>query len=111
MLRVTRDLRVVDDLIEESRTNLARGYAIEERTDYRPQWVNCGPPVVIERDGKRRVRHINRCFEQVPYTSRHPVAIDLGDEQRKLDQLILKRRQLARAARPAVDQCRAQFPE
>ena len=110
--RATRDLRVVDDLIAESQRSLARGYALEERVDYRPEWVECGPPVVRTRKNGDRVFYpARRCFEQVPHTVREPVAIDLGAERRKLDQLLVKRRQLARQAEAQVAQCRATYPE
>lgn len=111
ILGVTRDLRVVDELILDTRRNLARGYALEDRVDYRPEWVECGPPVVRTRDGQRVVIPPRRCLEQVPYTVREPVAIDLADEQRKLNQLLPKRQQLARQAEAQVAQCRATYPE
>lgn len=110
--RVTRDLRVVDRLIDESQSNLARGYALEDRTDYRPEWVECGPPVVVVTEGGEKiVRPGRHCFEQVPYTVTVPVAIDLAHERRKLDQLTAKRRQLARQAETAIAQCRVLYPE
>ncbi len=110
--QVTRDLRVVDELIQEGELNLARGYAIEEVTDYRPEWVDCGPPFVRYRaNGERIYYPPRRCFDQVPYTVRQPKAIDLAAEARTLEQLKKKRVQLARQAIPAVEQCRAFYPE
>ncbi|ABA79859.1 hypothetical protein GQF56_03710 [Rhodobacter sphaeroides] len=110
--QVTRDLRVVDALIQEGELNLARGYAIEEVTDYRTEWVQCGPPIVRYRpDGKRVVYPARHCFDQVPYTVRQPKAIDLASQARTLEQLKRKRAELARAAGPAVQQCRATYPE
>lgn len=110
--QVTRDIRVVDELIQESELNLSRGYAIEEVTEFRPEWVACGPPVVRYRANGDRIHYpARRCFDQVPYTVRQPRAIDLAAEARMLDQLKKKRAVLARQAIPAVEQCRLSYPE
>ena len=110
--RATRDLRVVDDLIAESQRSLARGYAFEERVDYRPEWVECGPPVVRTRKNGDRVFYpARRCFEQVPHTVREPVAIDLGAEKAKLASMEKKRAELAKAAAPLIAACKRAYPE
>lgn len=112
LLQATRDLRVVDELIQEGERNLARGYAIEEVTDYRTEWVQCRPPIVRYRpDGRRVVYPARHCFDQVPYTVRQPRAINLAAEARTLEQLKRKRVELARTAGPAVQQCKLIYPE
>jgi hypothetical protein len=108
---VTRDLRVVDGLIGDTRANLARGYALEDYTTSRAVWKQC-----LRRtggttpDGRPAVAP-GLCFENEPYTVTRPKAIDLSAEQRTLAGLISKRAQLVRQSERAVAQCRAQHPE
>lgn len=109
--RVTRDLRVVESLISETETNLRRGYAMEEYTTYHPEWRECGPPIRKPRPGKPDAIVPQMCLKQVPVTRERPKAIDLQAEAAKLQQLRIKRDQLARDAAPAIAQCRAQYPE
>ena len=51
------------------------------------------------------------CFEQEPETRTRPKAIDLRAEAAKLESLLARRDELARAAEPVIAQCRAQYPE
>jgi hypothetical protein len=113
---VTRDMRVVDRLIAETEANLARGYAYEEVTVYLPQWVDCTPrPYAPPQrgDAEAEVPPVKpqMCLEDVPQTTRREVAIDLRAEQAKLDSLKAKRSQQAKAAAPAIAQCKADNPE
>ncbi|MFN3937597.1 MAG: hypothetical protein ACK4KW_08455 [Gemmobacter sp.] len=103
---VTRDLTVLDRLIAETGRNLSRGYAVEtfEVSDFR--YVPCrigtdaaGNPVW------------SRCLEDFSRTATRPVAIDLDAERRKLASMQRKRAELARAAGPAIAECRARYPE
>lgn len=112
---VTRDIRVVDRLIAETEGNLARGYAYEEVTVFVPQWVECSAhrhdhtpadPSVEEPPVRPQL-----CLEQEPQTTRRAVAIDLGAEQAKLESLKAKRAKQAKAAAPAIAQCKADNPE
>lgn len=103
----TRDMRVVDRLIIEVEGNLKRGYGYENVTVYMPEWQDCTPrPSDADPEPKARM-----CLEEVPQTSRQPVAIDLVAERAKLDSLTQKRAQQAKAAATAVKQCKAQHPE
>lgn len=103
----TRDLRIVDRLIAEAEGNLARGYAYETVTVYETEWVNCTPyPTETVPNPAPR-----SCFEQVPETSRKPVAINLAAEQSKLESLQAKRASQARAAAPTIAECKALNPE
>ena len=99
----TRDQRVVERLMAEAQTNLARGYALEEITTYRSVWVQCGE---VKKGRKPRM-----CLDEVPETTRRPVAIDLAAESRKLTQLRSKRDALAKAQATTVAQCKAANPE
>jgi hypothetical protein len=109
--RETRDLRVVERLIAETQGNLDRGYAFEEVTVYSTEWVDCTPQVVVPEG--QPVPEVDRklCLDDVPETVRRPVAIDLGAEQRKLDSLIVKRRDLTARAQAVVAACKEAYPE
>ena len=97
----TRDLRVVDRLIAEAEANLERGYGYEYYTVMEIDYVPCG----TEADPNRI------CAIRRPEQERRPVAIDLAAEQVKLTQLRSKRAQQAKAAAPAIAQCRIDNPE
>lgn len=100
----TRDQRVVERLIIEAETNLKRGYALEDYTTYRSEWVQCGP---APKKGKKPAM----CLDDVPEVSQRPVAIDLAAETRKRDQLRAKRNDLIQAQAATVAQCRVANPE
>lgn len=107
--RNTRDLRTMQKLVDETQANITRGYAIEEYTAWVPVWQICevqaaaapGEPAPPPR----------YCFEQEPETRTRPKAIDLRAEAAKLESLLQRRDELARAAEPVIAQCRAQYPE
>lgn len=107
--RNTRDLRTIQSLVNETQANITRGYAIEEYTVYIPVWQICDiqrPAVAGQPAPPPRY-----CFEQEPQTRTRPKAIDLRAEGAKLDSLLERRDQLARAAEPVIAQCKAQYPE
>jgi len=107
--RNTRDLRVMQGLVEETQANLSRGYAIEDYTVYVPIWQLCdSQPRPIAGQPAPPPRY---CFEDEPQTRTRPKAIDLRAEAAKLDSLLERRDQLARAAEPVIAQCKAQYPE
>jgi hypothetical protein len=107
--RETRDLRVVNRLIAETEGNLARGYAFEEFTTFRTEYVQCG---FLPDDGDPATEPRARlCLDRVPETDRRPVAIDLRAEQQKLDSLLAKRRDLELRATDVVAACKAAYPE
>ena len=107
--RNTRDLRTIQSLVNETQANIARGYAIEEYTVYVPVWRICEIPV--QTDPAKPAPPPRYCFEQEPQTRTRPKAIDLRAEGAKLDSLLERRDQLARAAEPVIAQCKAQYPE
>lgn len=104
---VTRDLRVVDDLIAQTSGNLQRGYAIVRVTETRPEFVDCTPDPTAEVPNPRE----RRCLEDVAQTVTRPAAIDLDAEAAKLASLQRKRAQLAASAGPAIQACQMQYPE
>jgi hypothetical protein len=109
---VTRDLRIINDLIEETELNLARGYELEEYTVIRTAWVACYPPVVVTTsDGQQVVQPARMCLEDYEDTLTRPRAIDPVTERNKLKGLKDRQAALSRQAEPAIAQCRALYPE
>ena len=106
--RNTRDLRVMEKLIAETRANIARGYAIEEYTTLVPVWQRCAAPAPAPGQPPAPAYF---CFEPEPQTRTRPKAIDLKAEAAKLESLLERRDQMARAAEPLIAQCKAQYPE
>jgi hypothetical protein len=110
--RNTRDLRVVERLLAETEANLRRGYALEEVTVYRSEWVDCTPRViVVEGQPEPEPPERKLCLEDVPQTITRPKAIDLNAEAAKRDSLVTKRNELLRAAEGVIAACRAAYPE
>ncbi|OYX44524.1 MAG: hypothetical protein B7Z02_05340 [Rhodobacterales bacterium 32-67-9] len=99
----TREIATLDRLIAETETNLARGYALEEREVVRREWSRCDDWV----PGTPR----RMCFEPVWHTVKRPVAIDPAAEERKLGGLEARRKALGLQAASAIAACRAQYPE
>jgi hypothetical protein len=106
--RNTRDLRTVDRLIVETEGNLKRGYALETVTRFEDYWDTCLDRAVV--NGQLTVVP-RMCLREYSYTEQRPKAIDLKAEAQKLDSLKAKRKELARAAAPLIEQCKAEFPE
>jgi hypothetical protein len=104
----TRDMRVVDRLIVETEGNLKRGYAYETVTLSRTVWRQCS-----YRGGRPGTPDAGpqMCFDDMDYTEQRPKAIDLGTEAAKLASLKAKRAAQAKAASPAINSCKAQYPE
>ena len=106
--RNTRDLRVMEKLIAETQANLTRGYAIEEYTVTVPVWQLCGAPAPASRQPAAAPYY---CFQPESQTRTRPKAIDLKAESAKLQSMLDRRDQMARAAEPVIAQCKAQYPE
>lgn len=109
----TRDLRIVNRLIDETETNLARGYAMEDVVVYRTIWVYCDDAViVVQPDGSRAVERSPRmCLDDREETIQRPRAIDPASEKSKLRGLKERKAALTKQATPAIAQCRALHPE
>jgi len=101
----SRDLTIVNQLIAETRANVSRGYALEERTDMTTIEKVC--EIVQDGGGILRVP----CNEMVPNRSMVPVAIDLVAEQAKLDSLLARQPQMQAQANAAIEQCRLYYPD
>jgi hypothetical protein len=110
---VTRELRLIDDLIAETQLNLARGYSMEETVVYDTRWVYCSPPVVVQApDGTQRVVQTGAmCLDDYQDIVERPRAIDPVAERNKLKGLQERQRALSRQAEPAIAQCRARYPQ
>lgn len=102
---VTRETRVLDSLINETRANLSRGYAIEETKDVRTLTRTCR--------GRNEDGSTFRypCNETETFTTERPVAIDLNAERAKLESLLERQEQNRANANQAVAQCIATHPE
>ncbi|APX89505.1 hypothetical protein BV394_07070 [Brevirhabdus pacifica] len=99
----TKDLRVVRSLIDETRQNLDRGYAMTTETRVTPQFRVC--------TGTRAgVAGVQGCWDNRVSEQRKPVSIDLAAERRKLEELERKERELARRAADRARQCQARYP-
>lgn len=106
-------MRVLDRLIAESEGNLARGYALEEVVVYSDRWVRCPAARTIPVEGQPAPPPPppQLCLREVSDTVTRPKSIDLREEAQKLASMRDKRAALARAAGPAIAQCKAQYPE
>jgi hypothetical protein len=110
---VTRDLRIVTALIEETELNLARGYQLEDYTVIRTAWVPCAPPVIITQPNgtQQVVQPAQMCMDDYEDTVQRPRAIDPVAERNKLKGLQERQRALSKQAEPAIAQCRTLYPQ
>ena len=99
---VSKELRVVDQLISTTRGNLARGFAIEEKSVLVNTDQVCGQTA----EGDDII-----CEIAVAEDKRVPVAIDLDAEQSKLNSLVARRAELASLRSKRIEQCIATHPE
>jgi len=97
--------RVIDALISQTRGNVARGYAIEEREELRTRRELCE---FRRDDGSIGRRFCNRTTAE---DVRVPVTIDIEAEKVKLDQLLSRREALIPAEATAKAQCVARYPQ
>lgn len=100
-----RDVRINDSLIAQTRANLDRGYALEERQDVRTIRQTCRGTTA------EGVSFRYRCDRVQTFTTDVPVAIDLNAEQAKLESLVQRQRDLRTVSEQAIAQCIATFPE
>lgn len=107
--RNTRELRTIQQLIQETKANIDRGYALEEYTVYIPTWEICEIPVSL--NPNKPAPPPRYCLEDEAEVRTRPKAIDLRAEQAKLDSLIERRKEMTKAARPLIAQCVREYPE
>jgi hypothetical protein len=101
----TRELNVVNGLIQTTEGNIARGYAI-----FPQQQIRTVRDICTARNPDGTMFNY-RCDTTQTFTTNVPVAIDVRAEQEKLAQLQRQRDQLTRSANAAVQQCIATYPE
>jgi hypothetical protein len=101
----TRELSVINRLVQQTRANVTRGFAISERQETIVRQTTC------EGETSEGVTFEFDCEETDTRTVREPQAIDLNAEKDKLASLEQRQRQLRINADAEIAQCRAQFPE
>ncbi|QDC08947.1 hypothetical protein FHY55_06680 [Oceanicola sp. D3] len=101
--RATKDLRVMNELIAETRANVDRGYAIEREPYVATSFQMCVG------SAKENVG-IKWCHRPETRYRNKQVAIDPGAEQRKLRNMITKRDQLQREASAKIAACKRAYP-
>lgn len=104
LAEVTRETRIVESLIAETRANLARGFAIVERQEIRTRRSFC--------TGRSEDGTIFRfrCEKTDTVTVEIPVAIDLNAERAKLVSLEQRQEQNIINMQAGIAQCNARFP-
>ncbi len=103
-IRVTSEQRVLTRLAEETRGNIARGFALEERQEVREVKSTCETELP---DGTIAT---TRCNEVKVKDVRVPVAIDLNAEKAKLSSLETRLAAMTAAAQAKRAQCVAVTP-
>lgn len=104
LAEVTREARVIDALITQTRGNLERGFAIEEEQDIRTRRRFC-----TGRNEDGSVFQF-RCEETDTVTVQVPVAVDLNAERAKLESLLQRQQQNQANVQAGIAQCNARFP-
>ena len=99
------DLRVINKLVTETRSNLVRGFAIETQQKIREVKTTC----VSELPDGTEIR--TACEEVDVRNVKVPVAIDLNAEKAKLASLEERQRALRANADTLRQQCIAANPE
>ena len=100
-----RELRIIDRLVAETQANIARGYAVEERTEVVTVRGTC---IGTNDDGSS---FTFSCPETETRTRTEPVAIDLAAERAKLDSLLERQAAQRSATEAAIQQCLVLNPE
>jgi hypothetical protein len=103
---VAGNLQTLDGLILQTQGNLQRGFGYTQVVRNVPQFVPCGGGW-----NDSRYNNMDMCLVNTVQTFQQPVAIDLAAEQKKLDQLVARRAQLAPQVAPAIAACQAQYPQ
>ena len=104
---VAGNLHTLDGLILQTQGNLQRGFGYTQVVRNVPQFVPCGS----SRNSDNLYTGSSMCLVNSVQTFQQPVTIDLAAEQKKLDQLVARRAQLAPQVAPAIAGCQAQYPQ
>ena len=100
-----QETKVLDSLIQETRANLARGYALSTEQVVRTVEKECVIP-----DGAGGII-TDTCSEVEVFEETKPIAIDLDAEAAKLASLERHQMQQRSELSGAIDRCRALYPE
>ena len=103
--QVSQDLNVVNQLIAQTTLNLQRGYGVDTRQEVRNIPRMCSDH---NSDGTIDWDICNTTYVRDVDV---PVALDLREEQAKLEQLQAQQRRLSAPTDAAVAQCAATYPE
>ena len=108
--RETREIRHLQDMLDEVEGNLARGYAYEDYDVPMTRWEQCGTEVIRHGNGTV-IERPRMCLEDYTVTRTREVAIDPVSERRKRDGLRDKIRKMTPAVNAAIRACRETYPE
>ncbi|MER5170860.1 hypothetical protein [Thioclava sp. GXIMD2076] len=108
--RSTKEIRVLNGLLEEVNSNLARGYAWESYEVERSRYTVCGYDEHVTKDGKK-IRRPYHCWQDYTETLQRRVPIDPASETRKRDGLVAKIKSLEPQARANIAACKVTYPE
>lgn len=95
-----KDVRVLEKLIEETETNIRRGYATQAEPSVKTGVSFCLSPS----------NPLGICTTTETEINERPVAIDALAEQRKLRQLKQREAELRQKAQLEVQACEARYP-
>ncbi len=100
MKSATEELRVINALVAETETNLARGYTLIKEPGVRTGLHFCLSPT----------NPFTFCSSTEPTVTTRPTAIDIRAEERKLAQLRAKQSELTVRSASAIASCEQQYP-
>lgn len=111
--RSTREIRTLQNLLEEVNGNLSRGYAFEEYETVEHRWVVCRfqPPPPLDPAGNPIKVKPKRCFEPERVTHTRRVPIDPVAEMNKREGLLAKIESLTPQAQANIAACKVAYPE
>ena len=99
----TRDLGTIRALIADTEATVRRGYAIETEERTRIFTTFCL--------GNRTSNvGLSVCNSSQPVISRRPVAVDIGEERRKLASLQVRERELRASTASEIQRCELAYP-
>lgn len=99
----TRNIEVLDELIAETRLNISRGFAVQKEsvptTNFRYCVGNSSSNVGV-----------SFCSGTSTSTREIPVAIDMAQEQAKLDGLLKSREEALARLQSTIEMCQLRYP-
>lgn len=101
----TRELRTLNRLADETRANVARGFAYRTETEVRTVRTTCTGR------NEDETTFTFPCEEVETFDRRVPVAIDIAAEEAKLASLEARIREREAALAGRVEACRTAYPE